>query len=84
MKVFLVNGSPHREGCTYTALCEVANTLNREGIETEIFWIGNKPVGGCIACKAYTKSGKCVLYEARRRSRFCQTNRYYGNLRPAQ
>lgn len=61
MKVLLVNGSPHREGCTYTALCEVANTLNREGIETEIFWIGNKPIGGCIACRACAKSGKCVF-----------------------
>ena len=61
MKVLLVNGSPHKEGCTYTALCEVANTLKQEGIETEIFWIGNKPIGGCIACKACTKSGKCVF-----------------------
>lgn len=50
MKVLLVNGGPHKEGCTYTALCEVAGTLNKEGIEAEIFWIGNKPVGGCIAC----------------------------------
>ena len=40
MKVLLVNGSPHKEGCTYTALTEVAETLNEEGIETEIFWIG--------------------------------------------
>lgn len=61
MKVLLVNGSPHKEGCTYTALCEVANTLKQEGIETEIFWIGNKPIGGCIACKACTKSGKYVF-----------------------
>lgn len=60
MKVLLVNGSPHKEGCTYTALCEVANTLNQEGIETEIFWIGNKPIGGCIACKVCTKSGCCA------------------------
>ena len=44
MKVLLVNGSPHKEGCTYTNLCGVANTLNQEGIETEIFWIGNKLV----------------------------------------
>ena len=36
MKVLLVNGSPHKEGCTYTALCEVADTLNQEEIETEI------------------------------------------------
>ncbi len=47
MKVLLVNGSPYKEGCTYTALSEVADTLNKEGVETEIFWIGNKPIGGC-------------------------------------
>lgn len=61
MKVLLVNGSPHREGCTYTALCEVAGALNKEGIETEIFWIGNKPIGGCIACKRCRETGKCVF-----------------------
>lgn len=61
MKVLLVNGSPHKEGCTYTGLSEVADTLNKEGIETEIFWIGNKPVGGCIACKQCSKLGKCVF-----------------------
>ena len=37
MKVLLVNGSPHQNGCTYTALNEVAKTLNEQGIETEIF-----------------------------------------------
>lgn len=61
MKVLLVNGSPHKEGCTHTALCEVAKTLNDEGIETEIFWIQNKPVGGCIACKSCVKTGVCVF-----------------------
>ena len=61
MKVLLVNGSPHKNGCTYTALCEVAKTLNDEGIETEIFWIQNKPIGGCIACKSCVKTGKCVF-----------------------
>ena len=50
MKVLLVNGGPHKEGCTYTALTEVAKELNKEGIETEIFWIGLKPISGCIAC----------------------------------
>ena len=40
MKVLLINGSPHKEGCTYTALREVADTLEAEGIETEIVWIG--------------------------------------------
>ena len=61
MKVLLVNGSPHKEGCTYTALTEVAKTLNEEGIETEIFWIKNKPIGGCIACLSCREKGKCVF-----------------------
>lgn len=43
MKVLLANGSPHKEGCTYTALCEVADTLNKEGIETEIFRLAINP-----------------------------------------
>lgn len=64
MKVLLVNGSPHKEGCTYAALSEVAETLNQQGIETEIFWIGNKPIGGCIACKSCVKLGKCVFDDA--------------------
>ena len=61
MKVLLVNGSPRKEGCTYTALCEVAKSLNEEGIETEIFWVGNKPLSGCIACYSCFKTGKCAL-----------------------
>ena len=39
MKVLLLNGSPHEKGCTYTALCEVAGALEKNGIETEIFQI---------------------------------------------
>lgn len=61
MKVALVNGSPHKNGCTYTALCEVAKTLNEEGIETEFFWIGAKALAGCIACKSCVKTGACVF-----------------------
>ena len=44
MKVLLVNGSPHQNGCTYTALCEVSESLNQNGIDTDVFWIGNKRV----------------------------------------
>lgn len=61
MKVILVNGSPHQHGCTYTALSEIATTLQKEQIETEIFWVGNKPISGCIACKGCFKTGKCVI-----------------------
>ena len=61
MKVLLVNGSPHKEGCTYAALKEVEKTLQEEGIKTEIFWIGNKPMGGCIACMSCVKNKQCVF-----------------------
>lgn len=61
MKVILVNGGPHKNGCVNTALEEVSKTLKEEGIETEIFWIGTKPIAGCIACKTCAKTGKCVF-----------------------
>lgn len=61
MKVLLVNGSPHKEGCTYTALCEVSKALNENGIDTDIFWIGNKGLSGCIACKKCKDNNKCIL-----------------------
>ena len=61
MKVLLINGSPNEKGCTYTALSEIANTLNQEGIETEIFYIGKDPISPCKACRACGKIGRCVI-----------------------
>lgn len=61
MKVLLVNGSPHAQGCTYTALCEVAKVLEDNGVETEIFQLGTKPVAGCVACGSCYKTGKCFV-----------------------
>lgn len=61
MKVLLINGSPHKNGCTYTALSEAAASLNENGIETEIFWIGNKAIHGCIACGGCKDTGRCVF-----------------------
>lgn len=61
MKVLLVNGSPNAEGCTYTALKEVAGQLDKNGIETEIFHIGKKAVQGCIACRKCGELGRCVF-----------------------
>lgn len=61
MNVLLVNGSPHKNGCTYTALSEVAGQLNKEGIETTLFHIGNGPVRDCTACHACAKTGYCVF-----------------------
>ena len=61
MKVLLVNGSPHEHGSTDRALQEVSKTLTEAGVETEIFWIGNQPVGGCIGCGGCGKKGECVF-----------------------
>lgn len=64
MKVLLVNGSPHQHGCTYTALCEIAETLKAEEVETEHFWIGNQPLSGCIGCGGCRKKGLCVFQDS--------------------
>lgn len=61
MKVILVNGSPHEKGCTYTALKEIAAALAMQNIETEIFWIGTKPLAGCMGCGACRTKGQCVF-----------------------
>ena len=61
MKVLMLNGSPHKEGCTDTALREVAASLEKNGIETEIFHLGTAPISGCIACGGCKTSGKCVM-----------------------
>lgn len=61
MKVMLVNGSPHKEANTNEALKIVEKALNNEGIDTEIFWIGSKPISGCVACFACIQNGKCIF-----------------------
>lgn len=61
MKVLLVNGSPRPQGCTYTALHEVAQTLEKEGIETEIIQTGTGALRDCIACRRCREIGKCVF-----------------------
>jgi multimeric flavodoxin WrbA len=61
MRVLLINGSPNKEGCTYTALSEVAGALNKNGIETGMFHIGASPISGCAGCGFCRKNGKCVV-----------------------
>lgn len=60
-KILLINGSPNQYGCTYTALNEVAETLHKNGIESEILYLGKQPVAGCIACGKCYENGKCVF-----------------------
>ena len=61
MKVLLINGSPNEHGCTYTALCEAADVFSKNGIETEILYLGKAPVAGCIACGACRSTGRCFV-----------------------
>ncbi|MCR5659702.1 MAG: flavodoxin family protein [Bacteroidales bacterium] len=61
MKALLINGSPHVNGCTFTALSIVAEELQKNGIETEIVHIGNKDIRGCIACGKCAELGHCVF-----------------------
>lgn len=59
MKILLINGSPHANGCTYTALHEAETTLQANGIETEMLYLGHNPIAGCIACGSCLKTGHC-------------------------
>ena len=61
MKALLINGSPHANGCTFTALSIVAEELQKNGIETVIVHIGNKDIRGCIACGKCAEMGRCVF-----------------------
>ena len=61
MKVLIVNGSPHKDGCTATALKEVEKILNEEGIETQTIHIGNEDIRGCIACNYCKEHHKCAF-----------------------
>jgi Multimeric flavodoxin WrbA len=61
MKVLLINGSPHAQGCTYTALSVVADELQKNGVETEIVHVGHKDIRGCIGCYKCRELGRCVF-----------------------
>jgi len=62
MKVLLLNGSPHRDGCTATALKEMTKEFDKKNIEWEIYNIPHTPVRGCIACgKCYNSDGHCTF-----------------------
>ncbi|MCD8194272.1 MAG: flavodoxin family protein, partial [Tannerellaceae bacterium] len=61
LKVLLINGSPNKEGCTYTALQEIAGALGKEGIGSEILYISSKVLSGCKGCGACRQSGLCII-----------------------
>lgn len=61
MKVLLINGSHHAQGCTFTALSVVADELNKAGVKTEIVHVGHKDIRGCIGCYKCKETGCCVF-----------------------
>lgn len=61
MKVLLINGSPHQDGCTKRALSEIIQTLDADGIGTELIELGTKDIRGCISCRKCAETGKCVF-----------------------
>lgn len=61
MKVLIINGSPNKVGCVSHALDELTKTLNKQGIDTETIFVGNKDIRGCISCGYCRKNGNCVF-----------------------
>ena len=61
MKILMINGSPHKEGTTNAALCEVKGTLESAGVEVEIIQVGHLATRGCLGCGNCYKNGKCVI-----------------------
>lgn len=59
MKVLLINGSPNKHGCTFTALSEIEKVLHKHQLETEILYLGTKAIPGCIACRKCAETGRC-------------------------
>ena len=60
MKVLMINGSPHKEGCTYTVLKYMADILSAGGICSEIILVGCETAGGCMGCGGCSLTGRCI------------------------
>lgn len=61
MKVLMINGSPRKNGNTFTALSEIAKILDENQFQTEILHIGTKPIQGCTACGYCKEHETCVF-----------------------
>lgn len=62
-KILMINGSPNEHGCTFTALSEIATTLSQNNVDSEIVYLGKKPVAGCIACLKCVETGRCIFHD---------------------
>ncbi len=63
-KILLINGSPNEHGCVDAALVEIADTLKKNNVSSEILWLGKKPMQDCIACGSCRETGQCVFNDA--------------------
>lgn len=63
MKVLLINGSPHPKGANYTALHEMEQVFQKNGIDAEMIHVGNRAISGCFACDYCVTNHKCVTDE---------------------
>lgn len=63
-KILLINGSPNEHGCVDAALGEIAAALDKNGVDSEILWLGKKPMQDCIACGNCREAGQCVFNDA--------------------
>ena len=61
MNVLMINGSPHKDGNTATALAEMETIFRAEGIDVEVITVGNQAIRGCIGCGSCAKNQKCVF-----------------------
>lgn len=63
MKVLAINGSPHQNGVTFTALKLVADELAKEGISTDFVHVGSIPLRGCTDCLLCRRNGnfRCAI-----------------------
>lgn len=60
-KILFINGSPNENGCVSTAMDEVIEVLNNDGIDTEKMWLGKKAMPDCMACMKCQQTGECVF-----------------------
>ena len=61
MKVLMLNGSPRKEGCTYTALIQIAGVLEKNGIESEIFQAGTPELENVRAAAEKMKEADALI-----------------------
>ena len=64
MKILILNGSPHKNGTTYSAIHEMEKIFSECDAEFETIHIGASDIRGCVACYSCREKGKCVFDDA--------------------